>query len=96
MSKEEAFPFHDAGDDLEMENIEDGMVAPTDYSTLSHCHPMSERRSMPLGKPVIIVKEVGKSFGYKALVTRLTGIWRPKGNINMIDLDYDFFLVKFT
>nr|POE82865.1 hypothetical protein CFP56_28270 [Quercus suber]POE82866.1 hypothetical protein CFP56_28271 [Quercus suber] len=44
----------------------------------------------------LIVKVVGKSFGYKALLLRLTGIWRPKGTISMIDLGYEFFLVRFT
>ena len=39
---------------------------------------------------------VGKSFGYKALLLRLTAIWRPKGTISMIDLGYEFFLVRFT
>ena len=44
----------------------------------------------------LIVKVVGKSFGYKALLLRLTGIWQPKGTISMIDLGYEFFLVRFT
>ena len=30
----------------------------------------------------LIVKVVGKSFGYKALLLCLTGIWRPKGTIS--------------
>lgn len=44
----------------------------------------------------VIVKVIGKSFGYKNLLTRLGGIWKPKGNFSMIDLGYDFFLVKFS
>ena len=44
----------------------------------------------------LIVKVVGKLFGYEALLLCLTGIWRPKGTISMIDLGYKFFLVIFT
>ena len=46
-------------------------------------------------KSSIIVKVVGKSFDYKALFTRLQGIWCPKGTFNMIDLGHEYFLVKF-
>ena len=39
---------------------------------------------------------IGKSFGYRNLITHLGGIWKPKGNFSMIHLGYDFFLVKFS
>ena len=44
----------------------------------------------------IIIKVIGKSFGYRNLLTCLGGIWKPKGKFSMIDLGYDFFLVKFS
>ena len=44
----------------------------------------------------VIIKVIGKSFGYRNLLTRLEGIWKPKGKFAMIDLGYDFFLVKFS
>ena len=44
----------------------------------------------------IIIKVISKSFGYRNLLTRLGGIWKPKGKFSMIDLGYDFFLVKFS
>ena len=44
----------------------------------------------------VIIKVIGKSFGYRNLITHLGGIWKPKGNFSMIDLGYDFFLVKFS
>ena len=28
----------------------------------------------------IIIKVIGKSFGYRNLITHLGGIWKPKGN----------------
>lgn len=44
----------------------------------------------------VIIKVIGKSFVYKNLLTRLEGIWKPRGSFSMIDLGYDFFLVKFS
>ena len=32
----------------------------------------------------IIIKVIGKSFGYRKLITRLGGIWKPKDNFSMI------------
>ena len=32
----------------------------------------------------VIIKVIGKSFGYRNLITRLGGIWKPKGNFSMI------------
>ena len=44
----------------------------------------------------IIIKVIGKSFGYRNLLTCLGSIWKPKGKFSMIDLGYDFLLVKFS
>ena len=43
----------------------------------------------------IIIKLMGKQLGYRALQTRLAGIWRPSGNIVLIEIGYGFFIVKF-
>lgn len=66
-----------------------------DYYTVPLPPHVKEKIYAPW-KTSIIVKGVGKSFGYKALLTWRTSIWRPKGNLHMIDLGYDFYLVKFT
>lgn len=42
----------------------------------------------------VILKLVGKQLGYRALQTRLAGIWRPIGNMNLIDIGYGFFIMK--
>lgn len=44
----------------------------------------------------IIVKLLGRKFGYKALETRLKQMWIKKGVINIIDLSNDYFLVIFS
>ena len=66
---------------------------PEDYA--EHVIPLSsqvwEKIYVPW-KSSIIVKVVGKSFGYKALFIWLQGIWHPKGMFNMIDLGHEYFL----
>ncbi|KAE8661411.1 hypothetical protein F3Y22_tig00113725pilonHSYRG00161 [Hibiscus syriacus] len=46
-------------------------------------------------KQVIIIRLLGKKIGYKALKNRIYALWKPIGNFNLIDLDNDYFLVKF-
>lgn len=79
---------------LELEMVEDG---PSEHGehTIKLSTQVREKIYAPW-KSSFIVKVVGKSFGYKALCTRLQGIWRPEGTFNMIDLGYEYFLVKFA
>ena len=37
---------------------------------------------------------MGKQLGYRALQTRLAGIWRPTGNTHLIDIGYGYFIMK--
>ncbi|XP_039063545.1 uncharacterized protein LOC120208315 [Hibiscus syriacus] len=46
-------------------------------------------------KQVVIMKLLGKKIGYKALINRIYALWNPIGNFNLIDLENDYFLVKF-
>ncbi|XP_039014276.1 uncharacterized protein LOC120144230 [Hibiscus syriacus] len=46
-------------------------------------------------KQVIITRLLGKKIGYKALINMIHALWKPIGNFNLIDLDNDYFLVKF-
>lgn len=34
-------------------------------------------------------------IGYKFLLKKLQELWQPKEEINLIDLGYDFYLIKF-
>ena len=43
----------------------------------------------------IIIKLMGRQLGYRALQTRLAGIWRPTGKWTLIDIGYGFFIVRF-
>ena len=43
----------------------------------------------------IILKLTGQQLGYRALQTRLAGIWCPAGKPFLIDIGYDFFIMRF-
>ncbi|KAL4341873.1 hypothetical protein GQ457_08G009200 [Hibiscus cannabinus] len=45
---------------------------------------------------VIIVRLLGKVIGYGALLNRLHVLWRPTGEIQLIDLDNEYYLVRFV
>ena len=77
-----------------MDNTEDGRAELLEPTIPLSSH-VREKIYAPW-KTSVIVKVVCKSFGYKALLIRHTGICRPKGNFTLIDLGYDFFLVKFS
>ncbi|KAJ8766593.1 hypothetical protein K2173_023840 [Erythroxylum novogranatense] len=44
----------------------------------------------------LVVKVLGRSVGYRVLYTRLYQMWKPKGELDILDLGYDYFLIKFT
>ncbi|XP_039056625.1 uncharacterized protein LOC120199667 [Hibiscus syriacus] len=65
-----------------------------DYPKISFSNRIHELIDINM-KQVIITRLLGKKIGYKALVYRIHALWRPLGNFNLIDLDNDYFLVKF-
>ncbi|KAL4375791.1 hypothetical protein GQ457_02G041460 [Hibiscus cannabinus] len=44
----------------------------------------------------IIVRLLGRNIGYRALVNRVTALWKPIGSLHIIDLDNNYFLVRFS
>jgi len=38
---------------------------------------------------------MGRPLGYRALQTRLAGIWRPTGTMHLIDIKYGYFITQF-
>lgn len=45
-------------------------------------------------RSALIIKVLGKSFGFQFLFRRLMAIWRPKGEFKLISLNNDFFIVR--
>ena len=46
-------------------------------------------------KTSVILKVMGRPLGYRALQTRLAGIWRPTGTMHLIDIGYGYFIMRF-
>ena len=44
---------------------------------------------------VLIVKVVGKTVGFQFLTSRIMNMWKPSGKLDCVDLERDFFLVRF-
>lgn len=47
-------------------------------------------------KKAIIVKLLGKRLGLHFLRNRLLKVWCPVGDMEMIDLENDYFLLRFS
>ncbi|KAL4291711.1 hypothetical protein GQ457_14G003420 [Hibiscus cannabinus] len=44
----------------------------------------------------MIIRLLGKTIGYRALWNRIMALWNPVGEINLIDLDNEYYLVRFA
>ncbi|KAL4279846.1 hypothetical protein GQ457_03G007300 [Hibiscus cannabinus] len=44
----------------------------------------------------VIVRLLGKSIGYRALLNRIQSMWNPKGDMCLIDQDNDYYLARFA
>ncbi|KAL4297544.1 hypothetical protein GQ457_12G009380 [Hibiscus cannabinus] len=44
----------------------------------------------------LVVKVLGRRIGYNTLHNRIYGIWKPTHPLKLIDIENDFFLVKFS
>ncbi|CAN1120566.1 hypothetical protein LINPERHAP1_LOCUS17416, partial [Linum perenne] len=44
----------------------------------------------------VVVRLLGKFIGYTYLCHRLRSMWRPSGDMHIVDLDKSYFLVKFA
>ncbi|KAL4326351.1 hypothetical protein GQ457_11G001160 [Hibiscus cannabinus] len=44
----------------------------------------------------VIVRLLGRSIGYRTLLSRVRSIWQLKGEFQLVDLDNEYYLVKFS
>ncbi|KAK9017817.1 hypothetical protein V6N11_000818 [Hibiscus sabdariffa] len=44
----------------------------------------------------VIVRLLGKSIGFRALRNCIKALWMPAGEVNIIDLDNEYFMVRFA
>ncbi|KAL4308369.1 hypothetical protein GQ457_01G026590 [Hibiscus cannabinus] len=44
----------------------------------------------------LVVRLLGRSIGYQALLNRIQALWKPRGEFSLIDLDNAYYLVRFA
>ncbi|MBA0676619.1 hypothetical protein Goari_018087 [Gossypium aridum] len=44
----------------------------------------------------VVVRLLGRTIGYRALLNRIQSLWKPIGSFQVIDIENDYFLVKFS
>ncbi|KAL4384528.1 hypothetical protein GQ457_15G012170 [Hibiscus cannabinus] len=44
----------------------------------------------------IIVRLLGRTIGFRSLWNRIHALWKPVGELHLVDLDNNYFLVRFT
>ncbi|KAL4383939.1 hypothetical protein GQ457_15G014660 [Hibiscus cannabinus] len=45
---------------------------------------------------LLIVRLLGRSIGFKALQSRILALWKPAGDIKLIDLDNGYYIIRFS
>lgn len=61
-------------------------------------YPLTKKEKVRLRAPwrqSLIVKVMGRKIGYTYLLRRLSTIWHPKSKMDLINLENDYFIVKF-
>lgn len=79
----------DEDSDSETSDLRDGLIA------IKFSKEFKSRIRSPWSKP-LIVKVYGRSVGFSFLHGRLLSLWKPVGKIDCVDLDKEFFLVRFS
>lgn len=89
----EAFGFladleEGANSDNEMDDLVDGLVA----VKMSRSTKVRIRRQWA---NALIIKVFGRSMAYHFFHARIMSLWKPHGKMDGVDLEKDYFLIKF-
>ena len=91
---ERAFRFeHDMETKMESNDESSNLVVGIAAVNLSGARKASIRS---LWTNALIIKVVGKIMGYQFLTSRIMSMWKPSGRLDCVDLEKDFFLVRFS
>ncbi|KAL4353334.1 hypothetical protein GQ457_06G018260 [Hibiscus cannabinus] len=90
---------HDTGRDSESDEIvvhdEDCIVDESGaFPTIRFAERVHDKIDWNM-RNTIIVRLLGRSIGYKALLDRIYTLWRPRGDLQLVDLDNNYYLVRF-
>lgn len=77
----------DANSDIDQDNDEP-------YSVILLSSEEKKRTRAPW-RATLIFKAFGKSLGYKYLNFKVCALWKPEGDMQVINLSLDYFLIRF-
>ncbi|KAJ1403340.1 Zinc finger, CCHC-type [Sesbania bispinosa] len=97
-SEKEFYSWEDVDDDVPVDSEEMEIVEEDNFKIL--CPTVRLTKSERIGacipwKRAIIVKLLGKSVSLRFLQGRLQKLWQPAGRMEVIDIDNDYFVVRF-
>nr|POE44771.1 uncharacterized protein CFP56_77615 [Quercus suber] len=75
-------------DDEDVNELRDGMVA-------IKLSKDTKKRLRERWCKAVIVKLVGRSVSFSYMQSKLNQVWKPEGKMDVVDLSYGFFLVRF-
>ncbi|KAL4387430.1 hypothetical protein GQ457_09G007220 [Hibiscus cannabinus] len=79
--------------DLLEEDIETGVADGIPFITFSDRVQELSIKSMDF---TLVLKVLGRRVGYTTLFNRISNIWKPSHQIKLIDIENDYYLVKFS
>lgn len=79
----------DSDSDDESSEIREG------FATIRLSKETKQRIRAPWAK-ALIIKVFGRIVGFSYLHSRIMGLWKPSGRLDMMDLGKDYFLVRFS
>ena len=79
----------ESDEDEEIEEVREG------FASISLLKETKQCIRAPLAKS-LVVKVFGKTVGYNFLYSKLMGLWKPSGRIDMVELGREFFLLRFS
>ncbi|KAL4340929.1 hypothetical protein GQ457_08G016820 [Hibiscus cannabinus] len=84
-------------DDLDVEVLEedvlvdnDGLMPKISFSKKVHCSIDQKLTNS------VVIRLLGRTIGYRTLLNIIELLWKPRGEIRLIDLDNDYYLVRFA
>ncbi|KAL4309714.1 hypothetical protein GQ457_01G040300 [Hibiscus cannabinus] len=77
-----------AAEDLKIDNL--GPIPSIRFSDRVHDQVDHNMRNS------LIVRLLGRSIGFKALQSRILVLWKPVGDIRVIDLDNNYYIIHFS
>ncbi|KAJ4850446.1 hypothetical protein Tsubulata_027037 [Turnera subulata] len=93
-TNQEPVPWHEEEEETHVEPG-DIIVGCVDNIPSLDLSPSFQKRLEQRWEKAVIVKLLGRNISYRVLLAKIKSLWQPKGLFKVIDLENNFFVVKF-